>query len=658
MRTKRTGRAPSAARSLRRSAALLLGAAAAVLLLAQPASAHANLVRSDPPNGGVLARAPAVARLWYSEEISPEFSSARVVDRTGAAITGSRAQVGGDPRQLTVELPSLRKGTYGLVWRVLAEDDGHATSGVVVFTVGGAAAAAGAIPAAAGATPAAAGAGVEGTAATPVGVLLRWLGLCALAGLVGCLAVAGPVLGRARAAAAPDTVAAGARLARRRLLAVAAGCAAAAVAGGVLTLAEEGRRAAGGGRALGQAVLDLLTGTRWGHLWLAREAALIALVTVLLGIRSRLGEARARRATVLSVTAAALVLAVAWVEALGSHSAALESARGAAVAAYSLHVLTGLLWLGALPALVLTLFPRVAGLPPRDVARACRGPFSTLIVISVTVLVVTGLYGAGRQVPEPGQLLSTTYGRTLLLKTALLAAVGGLGLANSALLHGRRPGKRGRLVRAPGGAAPSRRLIIAEALAGAVVLAAAGLLAETAPPRAPVSAVPLAEPRAYDTTVGDLVVSVSATPNRPGANGFTVLAESSRRPPPAPIERVTLGLGRSGERGTLPLRQIEPGRYFGTGRLDSAGPITITAVIRRAGERLTVTMPWRVSPKAAPPTAARQEHRLAPYLNAVALCVLVLALSAGVARVVARRGRDRKLGTESPARAEILEDVR
>src|SRR5499427_8895925 len=190
-------------RILRRSAALILGAGAAMLLLAQPASAHANLVRSDPPNGSVLAHAPSVARLWFSEEISPKFSSARVVDRTGVTITGSHAQAGGDPRQLTVELPNLGRGTYGLVWRVLAEDDGHTTSGVVVFTVGSAAAAAGAIPVAASA-------GVAGTAATPVGVLIRWLGLCALAGLVGCLAVAGPVLGRARAAAAPDTVAIGA----------------------------------------------------------------------------------------------------------------------------------------------------------------------------------------------------------------------------------------------------------------------------------------------------------------------------------------------------------------------------------------------------------------------------------------------------------------
>src|SRR5215469_13171500 len=228
--TTRTGGRPSAVRILLRSAALVLGAAAATLLLALPASAHADLVRSDPSDGSVLAHAPAVARLWFSEAISPTFSSARVVDRGGATVPGSRTRAGGgDPRQLTVALPSLSTGTYGLVWRVLAEDDGHTTTGVVVFTVGGAAAAAGTIPAAASA-------GGAGTAATPAGVLLRWLALGTLAGLIGCLAVAGPVLGRTRAASTSGVVAVGARLARRRLLAVAAVCAAAAAAVGVITL--------------------------------------------------------------------------------------------------------------------------------------------------------------------------------------------------------------------------------------------------------------------------------------------------------------------------------------------------------------------------------------------------------------------------------------
>ena len=68
-------------------------------------------------------------------------------------------------------------------------------------------------------------------------------------------------------------------------------------------------------------------------------------------------------------------------------------------------------------------------------------------------------------------------------------------------------------------------------------------------------------------------------------------------------------------------------------------------------------MPWRVSPKAVPPTVHRPEYRLAPYLNAVALCVLLLALSAGVQRTVVRRRR--RLDTDSSAPAEMIpEDAR
>jgi hypothetical protein len=70
-------------------------------------------------------------------------------------------------------------------------------------------------------------------------------------------------------------------------------------------------------------------------------------------------------------------------------------------------------------------------------------------------------------------------------------------------------------------------------------------------------------------------------------------------------------------------------------------------------------MPWRVSPEAVPLTLARQEHRLAPYVNAVALCVLFLALSFGVQRIVVRRRGRRQLETDSPAPAEmLLEDAR
>jgi hypothetical protein len=46
-------------------------------------------------------------------------------------------------------------------------------------------------------------------------------------------------------------------------------------------------------------------------------------------------------------------------------------------------------------------------------------------------------------------------------------------------------------------------------------------------------------------------------------------------------------------------------------------------------------------------------------VNAIALCVLLLALSAGLLRIVLRRRRRRRFDTDSPAAAEMnLEDVR
>lgn len=634
-----------------RGAAVLVGAVSALVLLAAPADAHADLVRSTPTNGATLARAPAVAQLWFSEEISPEFSSAQLVDGLGHPVAGSHlVSATGDPRRLELALPDLATGTYGVVWRVLAEDDGHTTGGIVAFGVGGASA-----RTFAGAAEGSA----SGTSATTSGVLLRWLSLCLLAGVIGGLAVVGPVLGRAGSSASAQ-LEARILMARHQILGIAAVCAVLSGAIGIANLADAAQRVtAGTSRAPLDALANLLSATRWGHLWLVGEAAMIALIPLILSARRRLGLPGNRAGVVCSVVLLALVLTIVWVEALGSHAVAVQSSRTAAVLAYAVHVLTALLWMGALPALMLVFWPRTQGVGRVELMRACRGPFTTLAVTSVTLLVVTGLYGAGRQVPELGQLLSTGYGRTLLVKTALLLVVGGLGLVNSGLLDGRLPERLNRL-RAPpaAGGLISRRLIVAEATVGAVLLAAAGFLADTAPPRpAPlVSAAPAGA--TSSATRADLIVTVEATPNQPGMNGFTVLAASSRRPPPAAIDAVTLELaGGDGAGDSLRLGQVEPGRYFGTTELDRAGPLRVIVVVQRDGKRLTVPVPWQVDAESVPAPPPQPVYRLAPYLNGLALCLLALALAGVWWRIRTRRRQRVDVAPPEPAE-KILEDVR
>lgn len=611
----------------RRSLTLLGGAVLWLLLLAHPAAAHAVLVGSEPADGVTLAHAPGTVRLRFSEDISARFSSARLVDRNGRTVAGTRVITArGDPRLLVLELPALETGAYGVLWQVLAEYDGHTTSGAVVFSVGEGS---GRIS-----LPRAATAG-GAAVARPADVARRWIGVSLLAGLIGALAVAGLVLGRAGAAHPAEAIAVAIRTARRRILTFAAGCAALGVVAGVVdALAEAARQAPATGRSPATAI-QFLSATRWGHLWLVREAALLALAFLALALRPAIGRPRRGWDRALATGAGALVLVVVSVEAIGSHAAALDSARAAAVAAGALHVLTACLWLGALPALVLMMWPQRRGAAgPADLLMASRGLLTGLAASSLGLVVVTGLYSAGRQVETVDGLVTTPYGRALLVKSTLLLVVGGLGLVNASRLHG-----LGRRIAASW---PSRRLVIMEAGAGVLLLLVVGVLLESAPARGAVRPLAAPTPAAAETgsgSVADLVVTVSVTPNRPGMNGFTALAASSRRPPPAPVESVALELARGGDSSAVVLQQVAPGRWFGTGRLEQGGSLQLEAVVRRAGKRLAVPVPWSVGPAVlARQAVAPEGRRLAPYVNVMALSLLAGGLALAVAWLL-REGR-------------------
>lgn len=647
---------------LARAALAVAGALLCLTVPGHPAAAHAVLVGSDPPDGATLTLAPRAVELRFGEDVSPRFSSARLVDRDGRPVGGTAAAAGrGGPRRLVLGLPALGAGTYGVLWQVLAEDDGHTTRGVVVFSVGAAGSRARVAPAA------------LGSATSPADVARRWLGLCLLAGLVGALAVALALgLGGSRSGEeglrriggpTPPYEAAIAA-ARRRLLAFAAACAALGAAAHLADAAvETARQAPATGAGFWTALVRLLTGTRWGQLWLLREAALLALALVLARLSAVLGR---RLGRVLATAAGALVLVVVAVEALGSHAAALDSARAVAVTADALHVLTACVWLGMLPALLLLLWPgRGGGASLGGLLRASRRPLTWLAAESVGLVVVTGLYGAGREVDAVDGLVATTYGRALLAKSALLLVAGALGLLNAARLHGWRrppwlgpPAWRRAAARPPGRPAggssgrPSARLVAVEAGVGALLLVAVGLLLESVPARGPAAApraggVAAAAAQTASGTAADLVVTVSVTPNRPGVNGFTVLAASSRRPPPAPLDGVALRLARGGAGGPVALRQVAPGRWFGTGRIDRAGRLRLRAVLRRAGERIAVPLSWQVEPAAPVPLATRAGgRRLAPYVDGVALALLAGAAALGAARLLVARRRRRRASVE------------
>lgn len=114
---------------MRRSAAVLLLLAA---LRAAPASAHAILVRSSIGDRPVAAGTAAAVTLRFNAGIEARLSKVVLIDARHTERPLSVAP-GANAGELTVDVPALEPGTYGLRYRVLAAD-GHLTDGLLKFT--------------------------------------------------------------------------------------------------------------------------------------------------------------------------------------------------------------------------------------------------------------------------------------------------------------------------------------------------------------------------------------------------------------------------------------------------------------------------------------------------------------------------------------------
>jgi methionine-rich copper-binding protein CopC len=102
--------------------------------MAGAASAHAKLVKSDPPAGGQPTD-PKNLALTFSEEISGKLSGAEVKDAAGAKVD-STSMADKDNKGLMVMLKApLKPGAYKVDWHAVASDDGHKTTGAIPFTV-------------------------------------------------------------------------------------------------------------------------------------------------------------------------------------------------------------------------------------------------------------------------------------------------------------------------------------------------------------------------------------------------------------------------------------------------------------------------------------------------------------------------------------------
>ena len=483
---------------------------AGVLLALAPASAlaHAVLEASSPARGARLDAAPREVGLRFDEPVEASFGALRVFDARGREVQrGEPFRPGGSARRVAVKLqPGLGAGGFTATYRVISAD-AHPVAGGFVFTFGDGGAPAQTVGELlgddAGPVTATAFAVVRAIQYGAIAIALGALAFLLLAWAPALRALAGAgrgPAGPAGAARGSTWAAADAAFARglgRLLLAVAAAGLLSALAGLVLQGATAGSTSAWA--ALDADVLDAVLATRFGGVW---GAGALAWAAVLIG------------ALAVPPGAALLppLLALALLPALGGH-AGVQPPVALNAPANVLHVLAVSVWLGGVAVLVLVLRGATRELGPADRTRALAaavGRFSALAGIAIAVLLATGVLQAVLGISVPRELLDTAYGRAVLVKLALLAAIVGLGAVNRRRLLPRLRRATG----APGAAGVAlRRTLRAEAALAVVVLGTTGALAGY-PPADTVAAGPFAT----DVRIGPARLDVTVEPARTGPN--------------------------------------------------------------------------------------------------------------------------------------------
>ncbi len=477
---------------------------AAAFLPAATVSAHAYLLRSNPPANAHLKTSPARIDLYFSETVEPSLSDIAIYDAAGARLDGHQTQV--DPADFTHLFtlpPPLEDGAYLVTWKVISRSDGHLTGGAFPIYIGAAAASTAVSLPEPGVEPGALPGQIFDKALLYLAVAIL------LGGVVFELFAVRPALGQIGAES--QDLADHGRLFQRFM------------ASGLILLGLSGllgilvQAAAFEGQALvlpwNPQVLIVLTGTQYGVLVLARLAALFGLAGLLLPAVNR-----------CRIFAALPLLAfIGLTLSLGSHAEA--QANFWMVSADLLHLAAASVWVGGLGLFLASLFlaPRLDTARRLRLAAALLPRFSTLAVLSLGLLVISGVYEALSDVGSLAGLLRTAYGQVLIAKLIIALLMVCLGGYDHFIVQ---PKIQQEVQNNQGGSSilvRFRRLLIVEAALGAVLLVWVGLF----------TSLPLANqdatiPKVIQTDqADDLTLKLTVTPGRVGLNTYTLLLTSA-----------------------------------------------------------------------------------------------------------------------------------
>jgi copper transport protein len=547
-------------------------------------------VRAEPEVNAQVRDSPSVLTLYFSEPLERKFSRARVLDQDGNSVDDGIEFDDADAALMRVRLKAVSPGYLTVLWENVSSVDGHRISGSYPITVLNPD---GSQPAG---NPVAAGAQTSGDEIKPQRVAVKallLLGGATLSGALAFLAFVTPAL--------PGSEGIRARQALERraltLIAIAIGLLALA---GVTELVLQASD-------IGGKVADALD-TRWGERWLLRQIVLLLpLVLLTLMLASEPGSTARRALAGLALAGAAAYLALI---ASVSHAAA-GGGSFWAIASDFIHLLAASVWTGMLALLVLLFFWSRRGLARGEkhaVLSTALARFSNLALLSVALLLLTGVVNATIELGRIADLTETAYGRALLVKLILLLPLLAVGGVNAYLL-------RPRLTEASGGQRQEQEQVeAAEAqLAGTVrwelglvvaVMIVAALLAQVSPTRGRLQAPQQAGPFTDTVFQSGITATLVIDPNEAGNNTFEVYLTGAVDT----VENVSLRFQqKGGEEARLTMDPTNPPTFYvGHGPyLAQAGDWTVSVNLRRStGSDLLLPFEVRVARSGVVPASA------------------------------------------------------
>ncbi|HEU4348415.1 MAG TPA: copper resistance protein CopC [Actinoplanes sp.] len=491
------------------AAGLLLGLLAVLLGPAAPASAHAVLVGSDPANGTIVPDPPDRVTLTFSESVQLLNDKIQVLAPDGGRADQGRPQSSGNTVTISLR-PGGPRGTYLVSYRVISADS-HPVGGTITFSAG----AASAPPSGGDVTES-----VDPVVRTliPIGKYLGYAGLVLLIGPVLVLTLLWPH-----------------RLSRvgpARLVWTGIGL---ILAGTLLGLWLQAPYANGTGLLdVGLGDLREVLGSTFGAVMLVRLGVICAAAFLLRPLlRGSGGESRTDLALLGVLGVAALAT---WP--LTGHPTA-SPVAGVSVVVDAIHLSAMAVWLGGLVMLASFLLPRAN---ERELG-AILPIWSRWAFTAVAALILAGVVQALIEVATFSALVTSTYGRLILLKSGLAAVAIAVAAFSRKMVLARS---------AETGPHRLRRAVLAELGITAVVLGLTSVLVQLPPPRTAEAAETAVTPTTVTQTLTSrtMTLQVDVFPAAVGSNSIHLYAYTLDNKPQPVVEWTATA--------TLPARNIEP----------------------------------------------------------------------------------------------------